>query len=243
MRKKVLITGGSSGLGRAITNTFASHGYDVVLTYSTSQEETKEFAAHLFTEYGVEVDTLQLDLSDEEACRNLPKDLDRLDVLVNNAATNEDKNFEEFTSKDFLDTYRVNVIGPYLLSIAFRDILKKSHGSIVNVASTNGIDTMYKESATYDASKAALINLTQNMSNAFAPDIRVNAVAPGWINTDSTRDMDPKFKTAAENSNLLHRFADPQEIASLVYFVASEEASYLTGSVIRIDGGNKYGNR
>ena len=186
---------------------------------------------------------MKLNLKDEQSCRELAHRFDSLDILINNAATNEDKNYDEFTVDDFLDTYRVNLIGPYLLSMAFKTLLDISHGSIVNIASTNGIDSMYKESIPYDASKSALINLTKNLSVALAPNIRVNAVAPGWIVTDATEDMEPAFKLSVENKNLFHRFASPEEIAKTVYFVASDDASFMTGSIIRIDGGNRYGNR
>ena len=243
MNKKVLITGASHGLGRATASEFAKHNFDIVLTYLTSENEANTLKRELESEYKVSVEIYRLDLKDDNSCWKLIDSIDNLDVLINNAAYNEDKEFETFTSKDFLDTYQINVVGAYNLSVGLKPLLDSSHGCIVNVASTNGIDTMYKESAPYDASKAALINLTKNMSVAFAPNVRVNAVAPGWIDTPSTTDMEPKFKELAENSNVLHRFATPEEIAKMIYFLASEDASYMTGSIIKIDGGNRYGNR
>lgn len=243
MRKKVVITGGAKGLGRSLAIEFASHNYDVAITYLKSDKEALSLKQFLDSHYEGEFSILKLDLTDEESCRNIAHEFDRLDVLINNAAYNEDKSFDEFTKEDFLATYEVNVVGPYLLSISLKEILGASHGAIVNISSTNGIDSMYKESIPYDASKAALINLTKNLSVALAPDIRVNAVAPGWIETESTKDMEPHFKSSVENANLFHRFATPEEIAKTIYFIASPEASYMTGSIVRIDGGNRYGNR
>lgn len=243
MTNKVLITGGAKGLGRSIACEFASHGYDVTITYNEREAKARELKRYLDDNFAGDHSIMKLNLKDEQSCRELAHRFDSLDVLINNAATNEDKNYDEFTADDFLDTYRVNLIGPYLLSMAFRELLDASRGSIVNIASTNGIDSMYKESIPYDASKSALINLTKNLSVALAPNIRVNAVAPGWIATESTEDMEPTFRHSVENKNLFNRFASPEEIAKTVYFAASEDASFMTGSIIRIDGGNRYGNR
>ena len=112
-------------------------------------------------------------------------------------------------------------------------------GKIINIASTNAIDTYYPESCDYDASKAAVINMTHNLANHFAPNIRVNCVCPGWINTPMNKDMDEEFRKKEEEKILLHRFAEVDEIANLVYFLSTEEASYINDSVIRIDGGKK----
>lgn len=240
MRKKVLITGAAQGLGKSIAIEFAEHDYDVVITYLNSVEEAQKLRSHLMENYEGTFEIVKLDLRDENACRQFGKNMNRLDVLVNNAAFNEDKNYDEFDTKDFIDTYKVNVVGPYLLSMSCEQALKEANGSIINISSSNAIDTMYKESIPYDASKSALINLTKNLSVAMTP-VRVNAIAPGWIDTPSTKDMEPKFKKRAENSSLMHRFATPEEIAKTVYFVAND-ATYMTGSTIILDGGNYYGN-
>ncbi len=240
MRKKVLITGAARGLGKSIAIAFAEHDYDVVITYLNSVEEAQKLRSHLMENYEGTFEIVKLDLRDENACRQLGKNMNRLDVLVNNAAFNEDKNYDEFDTKDFIDTYKVNVVGPYLLSISCERALKEANGSIINISSSNAIDTMYKESIPYDASKSALINMTKNLSVAMTP-VRVNAIAPGWIDTPSTKDMEPKFKKRAQNSNIIHRFATPEEIAKTVYFVAND-ATYMTGSTIILDGGNYYGN-
>ncbi len=241
MRKKVLVTGGSRGLGSAIVEEFARNGYDVLFTYNKSFQEAEELKIRISASYGVGVDAKALDLERDEDIEAVAAWASDIDVLVNNAAYNDD--FSLFTKKkeDLLKTYTINAVGPFLLATKLFESLKKKDGNVVNVASTNGIDTMYPESVDYDASKAALINITKNLATAFCPDVRVNAVAPGWINTDSTVDMEEKFRKREENKTLLGRFASPKEVARVVYFVASSEASYINGAVIRVDGGDKGG--
>lgn len=240
MRKRVLITGGAVGLGSAIASLFAKKGYDIAITYLTHEKEALELKRSLESKYDVLVDIYTLDLENEEELIDFVSSVGEIDVLVNNAAFNDDFDIFEKTSKDFLRAYKINAVGPFLLAKGFYGVLKKRKGNIVNIASTNGIDTMYAESIDYDASKAALINMTKNMALAFAPDIRVNAVAPGWIDTDKTSDMEPKFRSEEESKILLRRFAREEEVASVVYFVASEEASFIDGNIIRVDGGVKY---
>ncbi len=243
MAKKVLITGGAKGLGRATALEFAKHGYEVVITYLNSEVEAKELCSLIKDEYKVEADAYKVDLEEEEEINALIDEVGGLDVLVNNAAYNLDEGLFSKTALTFQKILQVNLVAPFLLSKGFYISLKSRKGSIVNIASTNGIDTMYEESIDYDASKAGLINLTKSLASVFGPDIRVNAIAPGWIDTENCKDMNPDFRTQAEERIVAGRFASPGEIAKTVYFVASEDASYMTGSIIRVDGGEKYGNR
>lgn len=243
MKRCVLITGGARGLGAAIARVFAQNGYDIVYTYCKSAEESSKLKAELEAKYGANVNAIEVNLENDEEIDNLVSKIEDIDVLVNNAAYNDDDDLFKKEADQFLKTYKINAVAPFLLSKCFYEVLKKNKGNIINIASTNGIDTMYPESIDYDASKAALINITKNLAEAFAPDVRVNAVAPGWIDTDSTSDMEEKFRAVEENKVLLHRFAETEEIAKLVYFLASEDASYINGSIVRIDGGVKNGNR
>ena len=112
-------------------------------------------------------------------------------------------------------------------------------GIIINISSTNSINTMYPEGLDYDASKAGLINLSSNLANYFAPYVRVNTVCPGWTNTEMTKDLDKEFINSEKEKILMGRFGYPEEIASLVKFLISDEASYINNSVIRIDGGKR----
>ena len=118
-------------------------------------------------------------------------------------------------------------------------MLENKSGVIINVASTNGIDTIYPESLDYDASKAGVISLTKNLALQYAPYIRVNAVAPGWVNTDMNKELDKTFIDKENEKILLNRFARPEEIAKVIYFLATPDASYINSEVIRIDGGFK----
>ena len=112
-------------------------------------------------------------------------------------------------------------------------------GNIINISSTNGLETTYPESIDYDASKAGIISLNHNLANYFAPYIRVNTICPGWINTDMNKDLDEEFIKDETNKILLGRFAEPEEIAYLAYFLGTDKSSYINDSIIRIDGGVK----
>ena len=112
-------------------------------------------------------------------------------------------------------------------------------GSIINISSNTGIDAYYSYSLDYDASKAGLINLTHNFASMYAPNIRVNCIAPGWINTEMNKELDKEYIKEECEHILLERFAEPKEIANVVFFLASDEASYITDTIIRVDGGLK----
>ncbi len=242
MKKKVLLTGGTSGLGKAIIESFAKNEYDVIFTYHSNETEAKNIKKEIEKKYNIKIEYYSLDIKDDKSIDNLVSKIDSVDVLVNNAAYNLDNNIFEKDRNQFLEVLNTNLVGPFILCNKLYPILKKCNGNIVNIASTNGIDTMYEESADYDASKAGLINLTKNLASSYAPDVRVNAVAPGWINTSSTIDMNPNFRASEMKKIGLNRFAEPCEVAEAVYFLASERASYINGSILRVDGGIKYGN-
>lgn len=241
MRKRVLITGGAKGLGKAIVEEFAKNNFDIIFTYKTSEKDSLALKDHIESKYGVIVNAFRVNLEKDAEIDELISKIDYLNVLINNAAYNCDCDVLEKTSTEFEKILRVNLVAPFVISKGLFEVLKNSFGSIINIASTNGIDTMYKESLDYDASKAGLINLTQNLAEAFGPSVRVNSIAPGWISTENTLDMDPKFKKREEEKTILNRFASSEEIAKVVYFLASSDASYMTGSIVRVDGGVRRG--
>lgn len=242
--KTVLITGGTRGLGLAIAYKFASNNYNLVLNYVSNDDIANKVKDEIINKYGVEVLLIKADVSLEEDVKRIYlESIDKfsfVDCVVNNAGIAIDCLVEDKTVESFKKTLDVNLVGPFLISKYFgKNMVDNQKGSIVNIASTNGIDTYYPESMDYDASKAGLINLTKNFANVFSPYVRVNAVASGWIDTDMNKDMDIDYKKNEISKILLNRFAEPMEIANVVYFLASDEASYITGSIIRVDGGVK----
>ena len=238
MKKTVLITG-SRGLGKAVAEKFASKNYNVVFTYFTSEEEAKKLKLELQNKYDCEILCLKCDVTKEEDVKNLVNNIkdkfNTIDCLINNAGVAIDNDICDKTLSEFRYVLDVNLVGVFNVTKQVTKIMTR--GSIINVASTDGINTCYKEEMDYAASKAGIISLTKTMAKQFAPDIRVNAVAPGWINTDMNKDMYDEFKQNEINKILLKRFADPMEIANVIYFLASPEASYINASVVRIDGG------
>lgn len=242
--KTVLITGGTRGLGLAIAHKFASNNYNLVLNYVSNDDIANKVKDEIINKYGVEVLLIKADVSLEEDVKRIYlESIDKfsfVDCVVNNAGIAIDCLVEDKTVESFKRILDVNLVGPFLISKYFgKNMVDNQKGSIVNIASTNGIDTYYPESMDYDASKAGLINLTKNFANVFSPYVRVNAVASGWIDTDMNKDMDIDYKKNEISKILLNRFAEPMEIANVVYFLASDEASYITGSIIRVDGGVK----
>lgn len=239
MKKTVLVTGGSRGLGASIARVFAQYNYNVIINYKESDILANNLKKELESNYNIEVLLVKADISREEEVRKMFQSIidhyPKIDVLVNNASISIDN---DLVSKDALEFKRVldvNLLGTYLVTKYSLDLFDS--GAIINVASTNAFDTGYIESIDYDASKAGVIALTHDFAKVLAPNIRVNAVAPGWINTDMTNNLNPDFKTKEENKILLKRFADPEEIAKVIYFLASNDASYVNDTIIRIDGG------
>ena len=242
MNKTVLITGASRGIGACTARVFAKNGYNVIINYNNSMDEALKLKEELENTYRVKAFIIKCDVSIEsEVIDMVDKSLEvfnKIDVLVNNAGIAIDKDFDNKNVSDFRRTLDVNLIGTFLVSkYVGKHMLNNKSGSIINVSSTNAIDSYYKESLDYDASKAGVISLTNNLANAYAPYIRVNSVAPGWINTDMNKELDSEFINNENKKILLGRFAEPVEIANVIYFLASDSASYINSSVIKIDGG------
>lgn len=245
-KSTVIITGGSRGIGASISKRFAKEGYNIVINYVSNDEEASKLKNLLESEYKVNVLLVKADVSNEKDVERLidetVKTFGTINCLVNNAGIAIDKPFLDKTPDEFRKTLNVNLVGPFMTSkLAYNYLINAKNASIINISSTNGIDTLYPESIDYDASKAGVISLTKNLSSVYAPNVRVNSVAPGWVKTDMNSDLDKDFMKDEEDKIMLGRFAEPDEIANVVYFLASKEASYINGEVIIVDGGC-YGN-
>ena len=245
-KKCVLVTGASSGIGSSIARKFASNNYNIILHYNTHEEDAINLKKELENNYNIDCLCVKCDLQNEDDINNMYKHIkekyEYIDVLVNNAGIAIDTLFEDKTKEQFMKTLEINLVAPFLLSKLFgEDMLKNKNGNIINISSTNGIDSYYQYSLDYDSSKAGLINLTHNLANHFAPYVRVNCICPGWVNTPMSCELGDEYIKSEENKILLNRFAEPVEIANLVYFLSSDEATYINDSIIKIDGGVKHG--
>lgn len=242
MGKVALVTGSNRGIGKAIVEEFAKAGLDVVINYCHHEEEAKEFQKYISEEYNVSVMVCKCDISVEEEVEKMVDDVCEafggIDILVNNASVCRDSLFMDKSIKNFKRILSVNLIGTYLVSkYVGKVMLNAKQGKIINISSTNGIDTYYPESCDYDASKAGVISLTHNMAREFSPYIQVNCVAPGWVNTDMNKELTVEQVNEYNKKILIGRFAEPEEIAKVVVFLASNKASYINDTVIRVDGG------
>ena len=242
--KVVLITGASRGIGAATAKEFAKNNYSIVINYNSSYQEAENLKKELETNYKVKVLTIKCDVSKEEEVKNMVEktvnELGNIDVLINNAGIAIDTLFEDKTVENFKRILDVNLIGTFLVSKYVGTIMVENQkGSIINVSSNAALDDYYPMSLDYDASKAGVISLTHNLASQFSPFVRVNAVAPGWVTTDMTKELSQEFIDEENKKIMLNRFAKPEEIAKVIYFLASDSASYINNEVIRIDGGFK----
>ena len=246
MRKIALVTGGAKGIGAAICKQLASQGFNIVINYLTSKNEATALARELSVKYTVQVLAIKCDISKEkevdDMVSQIEKEIGGVDVLVNNAAIDLSNMWHEKKADDFRKTLDVNVVGSYNVARrVYKHMLNRKWGRIVNISSTNGMNTYYPMCLEYDASKAALISLTHNLSIEFAPYVTVNAIAPGFIGTESELEgYDEEFLKSEQEKILVGRYGKPEEVAKLVVFLVSEDAGYINNSVIRIDGG-QYG--
>ena len=243
-KKIVLVTGSSIGLGSEIIRKFAKNNYDCIITYVSHKEEAEKLKKELENKYNNKCLIIKCDISNDEDVKNMfdivNNEFKHIDVLVNNAGIAIDTPFEVKNKEIFMRTLETNLYGTFNVSRLFGDLMYENKtGNIINIASTNGIDSYYEFSIDYDASKAGVINLTHNLANHYSPYVKVNAVCPGWINTPMNKELSNEFKKEEIDKILIKRFAEPSEIANLVYFLASEEASYINDSIIKIDGGRK----
>ena len=243
MRRVVCITGAAKGIGKAIALELAKHNYDVVTNYHTSETAALALQKEIQETYQVSCLAIQADVSQEaqvdKMFTQIETQLGPVDVLINNAAIDLSNLFYLKTAEEFRETLDVNVVGAFNCAKRVgHKMLEREYGRIVNIASTNGMNTYYPMCLDYDASKAALISLTHNLAFEYAPYVHVNAIAPGFIGTESELDgYDEEFLQSEQEKILLKRYGNPEEVAYLVRFLISDEANYINNTILRIDGG------
>lgn len=240
--KNVLITGGSRGIGASTAEYFASKNYNIIIVYLNDDTKALETKKNIEEKYPVKVSIVKCDISNEnqvlELKNNIIEEHKTVDVLINNAAISIDTTIEDKTVENFRKILDTNLLGVFLMCKHFGEHMKNNNGtSIVNISSTNAIDSYYPYSMDYDASKAGVISLTHNFANLYDGALRVNCVAPGWVETDATKDLSDEQKDIECQKILLNRFAQPEEIAESIYFAAT--ATYLNDSILKIDGGKR----
>ncbi|MCF3942466.1 3-oxoacyl-[acyl-carrier-protein] reductase [Oceanobacillus alkalisoli] len=239
--KSVLVTGASRGIGRTIAIEFAKQGANVAVNYAGSEAKAKEVAEELKS-YGVQAFPIQANVSHEDSVKAMVKEVigafGSLDILVNNAGVTRDNLLMRMKEEEFDDVINTNLKGVFLCTKAVtRQMMKQRAGRIVNVASIVGVSGNPGQ-ANYVAAKAGVIGLTKTTAKELASrNILVNAVAPGFISTDMTEALNEEQKEAMLSVIPLDRFGEPEDVAKVVRFLASDDASYITGQTIHIDGG------
>jgi len=239
--KTVLVTGSSRGIGRQIAKTFAQSGANVVINYSSSEAPALELAQEI-KEQGGNALVIQADVSKfEESERLVNETIDafgRIDILINNSGITKDNLMLRMTEEDFDKVIDVNLKGTWnMCKHVTRHFLKNKAGSIINITSVVGIIGNAGQ-ANYVASKAGIIGLTKSLAKEFGSrHIRVNAIAPGFIETEMTDQLPDNVKQGYLEQVPLKEFGSTQDIANACLFLASEDAKYITGQVINVNGG------
>ena len=239
--KIALITGAGRGIGRAIAIALAKEGAEVVINYNGSEERAKE-VKQTIEENGGKASIYKCNVSDFAACEAMIKDIVKeyghLDILVNNAGITKDNLVIKMSEEDFDAVMDTNLKGTFnTIKHMYRPFLKQRAGRIINLSSVSGVLGNAGQ-ANYAASKAGVIGLTKSVARELAArNITVNAVAPGYIDTDMTQAMTEAAREATLAQIPLRRVGTPKDIAETVAFLASDRASYITGQVISVDGG------
>ena len=232
MENKMLITGSSRGIGAAIARLAKVKGYEVLLHGRTQSDQLMELAKELDSKYVI------FDIANENEVKKALSDMTQINFLVNSAGLNISKAFDDLKDSDWRSVYDVNIFGLVNVIRYTIPIMKRSQsiGKIINIASIKGLYASVGRVA-YASSKAAVINLTTGLAKELAPRILVNAVAPGFTNTEMTKNTWSDRIKKQVNNILLKRMADPKEIAEVVLFLSSDMNQYITGQTINVDGG------
>lgn len=239
--KTAMITGASKGIGRAVAEVFAQNGCNLILL-SRNLDKLSEIKQSLENNYHVKVSVFQMDIRNIESIKEvinvIKKDKASLDILVNNAGIMSDAVLQVIKPDMVNDIFATNVFGTfYLTQMSLPLFLKKRQGSVINISSIIGTHGNIGQSV-YGSSKSAIIGFTKSISKELAPlHIRVNAIAPGFIDTDMIRNVDERFYKKNLESIGMKRIGKPGDVANTALFLASDLSDYITGQIIGVDGG------
>lgn len=239
--KVAVVTGGSRGIGRAIAEKFAENGANLAIIATRATEEAKKFIEEL-KEKGVDARLYTCDIKNpeevESAAEEITADFGTVDILVNNAGITRDNILPSLSIMDIGDVIDVNLKGTMFVTRSFiRQFVRKKNGNIINISSVVGL-MGNKGQTNYAASKAGIIGFTKSVAKEYGrKNIRCNAVAPGFIATDMTDKLSPEQVQEINKQITLGRLGSPLDVAELVLFLASDRSSYITGEVIKVDGG------
>lgn len=239
--KTAIVTGGSRGIGRAIALRLAQEGARVAVVYAGNEQAANETCAQI-AQAGGEAAAYRCDVADyagtEQVVKDVLRDFGKIDILVNNAGIVRDALILSMTEQDFEQVVRTNLQGAFhMIKHTYRPFMKQRSGRIINIASVSGIAGNAGQ-ANYSAAKAGMIGLTKSAARELAGrGVTCNAIAPGFIETDMTAQLPEKVKEAAVQTIPLKRMGTPEDIAGLAAFLAGDEAGYITGAVIQVDGG------
>ena len=239
--KTALITGGSRGIGRAIAIKLAENGSNVIINYSSNKEAAEEVVKEIES-HGVKALAVKCNITNSEEIKAMidaiDEKFDTVDILVNNAGITKENLFLRMKEEDWESVMDVNLKGVFLCTKAvIRKMIKQKFGKIINVSSVVGVAGNPGQ-ANYCASKAGVIGFTKSLAKELGgKSIYVNAVAPGFIETDMTSELPEKVKTSMLDSVPLKRYGKPEDVANVVLFLSSDLSNYVTGQVIHIDGG------
>ena len=243
MDKKVaLITGGSRGIGKKIAEKFARNGYNIVINYVSEKADVNKLESDLSQNGKVEVLCIKCDVTDFNSCQEMVKKavdkFGKIDVLINNAGITKDNLLMRMKEEDFDKVINVNLKGTFnMTKNVISYMMKKRSGRIVNISSVVGVSGNSGQ-ANYAASKAGIIGFTKSVAKELASrNILANAVAPGFIETDMTDVLSESVKESIYSQIPLKKMGKPEEVANAVYFLGSDENTYITGQVLNVDGG------